>query len=188
LLGANSITSLEDDAPEAKFMKVFYMIARDAVLEEAEWTFASKYFTPARLEAVPDWGWSFAYPIPSDILRITRVDRNYLGGIIGQYSDDMARRPAAHEVVSGNIHCNENAIFCKGIRRMDDEGKYSPLFVLAFAAKLAFMAALPLTESNAKQDRMAALYISEISKAKSRDGMQNTTRRMRNTTLGRSRY
>ena len=176
MLGANAITSLEDDAPEAKVMKNIYYISRDATLEDADWSFATKRFMPAKSTTAPAWGWANAFPIPSDIVRVTQVDRN-------DYTNGMHRNQADHEVEGREILTNEDAIFCKGIRRIDDEGIYSPLFNEAFAYKLAAQACLALTESNTKMQTMAALYVEAIKRAKIRDGQQSTTRRVRNKTL-----
>ena len=183
LLGANSITSLEDDAHEAKVMNDIYFIARDAVLEEAEWTFATKRFLPAKEAAAPAWGWTSSFPIPSDILRVTRVDRL---DIIATGSS-MNRRPAEYEVEGRKILTNEDVIYCKGIRRIEDEGIYSALFDEAFAAKLAVMACYSITESNQKIQTMSAIYADTIKKAKSRDGMQGSSLRLRNKTVQQSR-
>ena len=181
LLGADSIVSIEDHAPEAQVMKNFYYIARDAVMEEAEWSFATKRFVPAKETAAPEWGWASAFTIPSNILRVTRVDRY-------DFDQGVDRRPAEYEVEGNLILCNEDEIFCKGIRRMEDEGGYSPLFAEAFGYKLAVKAALAITESNTKMQLMAGLYTESIAKAKARDGMQGTTRRFRSTTLHNARY
>ena len=47
-MGANLITSLEDEAPEAQILKANYDLARDATLEAHEWSFAIKRFIPAK--------------------------------------------------------------------------------------------------------------------------------------------
>jgi len=184
MLGAESITSLEDDAPEAKAMKSFYYISRDSVLEECEWTWATRRFLPAKETESPEWGWANAFPLPSDILRVTRVDRNDYVGI----GTGMTRHPADYAVEGRKILCNEDVIYCKGIRRIEDEGIYSPMFAEAFGYKLAAQACLLITESNTKLQQMAGLYVEAIGKAKARDGMQGTTKRLRNQTLSRARY
>ena len=160
-----------------------YFIARDAVLEESIWTFATKRFLPAKETEAPAWGWTGSFPIPSDILRVTRVDRMDLVSL----GSSMNRRPAEHEVEGRKILCNEDVIYCTGIRRIEDEGIYSALFAEAFAAKLAVMACYAITESNQKIQTMSAIYADTIKKAKSRDGMQGTTRRLRNKTVQQSR-
>ena len=55
MLGANSINSLDDDSDEARAMKFCYYIARDAVLEDANWTFATKRFQPAENADPPEF-------------------------------------------------------------------------------------------------------------------------------------
>jgi len=186
LLGAKRITSLEDEQKEAQVMKDMYDIARDAVLEEAEWTFATRRFLPAKETEDPEWGWANSFPVPSDIIRVTTVERLDISGV--NIGTDMNRYPAPHEVEGRKILTNEDVIFCKGLRRIDDEGIYSPLFIEAFAMKLALVSCLTITESKSKLDAMAALYTSTIQKAKSRDGMQSSTRRFRSKTFGKARF
>jgi hypothetical protein len=181
-LGANQITSLEDDAPEAILMKTNYYAARDATLEDAEWSFAIKRWQPAQATEKPIAGASVYYPIPSDIIRVLRVDRpgaDTYGSLSDRHSIDRA--PQADWRREGdNILCNESSIVCKGIRRIEDEGIYSPLFVHAFAAHLAMLCAYPITESDGKFNAMSALYQLKIQMAKSRDGIQGTSKRVRN--------
>lgn len=183
MLGANSINSLDDDSDEARAMKFCYYIARDAVLEDANWTFATKRFQPAENADPPEFGWTYSYTIPSDIMRVTNVLREAF--TVGFFYD--TRMPeeykSAHVVEGNEILSNDNPIYCLGIRTMEDEGNYSPLFEEAFAGKLASLCALTLTAKESKRDFALGLYLDTIKKAKTRDGMQNTTRRMRNNTL-----
>lgn len=192
VLGDKKITSIEDESDRAETLEALYYIARDAVLEEAEWTFATRRFKPAAHATAPEWGWSTAFPIPSDILRVTSVDKNWTeaSGFVQNTLQD--RNPVDHvvEYVNGvgrAILCNEDEIFCKGVREVDDEGIYSPLFVEAFACKLAYLAGYAISASHQKVQTALALYTQAIAKAKTRDGMQNSTRRMRNRTLSNAR-
>lgn len=189
-LGANQITSLEDDSPEAKIMKANYYIARDATLEAAEWSFAVKRWIPAQDATPPVAGATVRYKIPSDILRVLRVVKpandNWGDYAFGSPSDNRTidRAPNSdYRVESGYILTNEDAIHCKGIRRIDDEGSYSNLFSHAFAAHLAMLTAYSITESDGKFNAMSALYQLKISQATSRDGLQGTSQRVRNRSL-----
>lgn len=194
VLGQTQITKITDDSDVARTMLNLYNIARDAVLEEAEWTFATRRFKPAISSTAPEWGWLSAFPIPSDIIRVTQVDRNSTAtAMITDVRQN--RNPVDHvvEFVLGTggkgmaILCDEDVIFCKGVRRIEDEGIYSPLFVEAFAYKLAYLAGYAVTESGQKLEVALALYTDAISKAKTRDGMQNTTRRVRSRSLSNAR-
>lgn len=192
VLGEQPITSIEDESDRARTLEALYYIARDSALEEAEWTFATRRFLPALSSTAPEWGWENAFPIPSDIVRVTQVDKNWTTTNNYMYDVNQDRNPVDHvvEYVNGvgrAILCNEEEVFCKGIRRIEDEGIYSPLFVEAFGCKLAYLAADAITASNTKTQIALTLYTDAIRKAKSRDGMQNTTRRMRNRTLSNAR-
>ena len=146
-LGESEITSLDDDSDRARTMKTFYYIARDAVLEDASWTFATRRFMPARNEVDPDWGWSASYTIPSDIMRVTTVLRQISDAnpLPYDYYDYPQEIRSAHVIEGNEILSNDDPIYCLGIRTMEDEASYSPLFLEAFSAKLAYLAALPLT-------------------------------------------
>ena len=180
ILAANRITSIEDESNTAQIMKDLYDITRDAMLEEAEWSFATKRFKPALKTEAPEWGWSAAFAIPSDIIRVLEVDRN-------DYKDNMERSPVPHEVEGRDILCDRDTIYCKGIRRMEAEGDYSPLFNQAFALQLALLACLTIKASNTSLQLIGQMYDATMKKAKSRDGMQSSTRRMRNRSVQRAR-
>ena len=190
-LGESEINSIEDDSDKARTLKSFYYIARDAVLEEGEWTFATRRFLPAKSTTVPEWGWAFVFVIPTDIIRLAEVDRN-MSSLTSLRDTSLPPNPIPHTVefvngVGEAILCNEDPIFCKGVRRIEDEGIYSPLFVEAFSLKLAYLAALPITSSVQIQQTVMGLYGHAIRTAKPRNGMQGTTRRMRSRSLSRAR-
>ncbi len=189
-LGAEQITSLEDDAPEARVMQTNYALTRDATLEAADWSFAIERWIPAKDGQSPLTGAQNRFKIPSNIIRVIRVGRPTDGSFgapdIGTTGDiySIDRAPQVdHRVESGYILTNEDSISCKGIRRIADEGIYSNLFVHAFAAHLAMLGAYPITESSGKFNAMSALYMLKIKEAKSHDGLQGTSRRVRNRSL-----
>ena len=188
-IGAGSITSLDDESDRARTMKTIYYIARDAVLEDANWTFATKRFQPAEAAEAPAFGWTYAYTIPSDIMRVIRVLRDWGGATMLPYDyyDYPEEYNSAHVIEGNEILSNDNPVYCYGVRTMEDEGSYSPLFTEAFGYKLAMLAAQPLAASNQKQQFAAGLYMATIKRAQTRDGQQNTTRRMRNRTLANAR-
>ena len=188
-LGEARITSLDDDHARAQVMSDFYYIAKDACLEDANWTFAMKRFTPAESATAPAFGWSYAYPIPSDILRVTAVLKGWQSNSVipASWDEFPEEKKSAHVIEGNEILSNDNPIYCYGIRKMPDEGGYSPLFVETFGYKLAYLAASPLSASTTRADRALGLYAANLKKAKTRDSMQNSTRRMRSNILRYSR-
>ena len=190
MLGEKRITSIEDDSDVARVVNDMYYIVKDATLEAHEWSFAIKEFTPAKLVDPPEWGAQNLFVVPSDIIRVLRVEANRgsplpaTGAGIQVTGKSIYRRAEADwQLQSGNIMTDEDSIVCTGIRRIEDEGIFSPLFDLAFAAHLATFLAYALTDSDGKFNAASALYTLKIQEAKSRDGLQGSSKRIRNRSL-----
>lgn len=187
-LGELDITSLEDDLESARQMRINYIPARDATLEAHEWTFATQRFIPGQNAVEPEYGVTYAYEIPPDCLRVTRVEPNRANATASPFILDIGTDEQLDWVMEGRqILCNEEVIYCKGIFRITQEGLFSPLFVHAFAAKLAFLTAINLTASPDIQANMLAFYTEFIREAKTRDGLQGRSRRLRQRSLLKAR-
>lgn len=174
LLGEQDITSLEDDHVRARVMKIHYVPARDSTLEAHEWSFAIKRFVPGAVDSEPLFGPAYAFEMPSDIIRVLTVaGRSDSDNPIG--SDEQVD----WQFERNRILCNESVIYCRGIQRITEEGRFSPLFVEALAAQLAAMSAMALTASKEIQQSMLQIYGFYLDRAKSRDGLQGRSRRIR---------
>lgn len=187
LLGEDPITSPADENARARVMSIHYEPCRDATLEAYEWSFAKRRFIPARSATPPAWGWQYRFELPSWCLRVIDVERDVRFSP-GFYDQEVPRRnQAIHEQEGRFLLTDEEVLYCTGIESIKEEGRYSPLYRQALAANLAMMAALALTESNAKQERAATLFASLIAAAKTADSKQGSTRRLRSNRLIRSR-
>ena len=186
LLGEDPITSIDDDSNNAKQLKIHYEAARDATLEAHDWSFAIERFKPAKLTAVPVYGAGALFSVPVDILRVIACDdpsvnnSAFVAPINSNEQIDWVME-------AGNILCNEDVVYARGIKRITTEGLFSPLFVEAFAAKLAMMLAVNLTASADIQARATGMYAGFIKEAKTRDGLQGRSRRLRNRSMLKSR-
>jgi hypothetical protein len=188
-LGEEPITSLEDDLDRALIMSINYAPARDATLEAHDWSFAIERFIPPKNAVAPVYGASAAFDIPPNILRVIAVDdpktANPTSGVYTPIINSKEQLDWQFE--NRQVICNEDVIHCRGIRRIEQEGMFSPNFVQAFAAKLAFLSALALTSSQTTQAIWKDVYDGFILIAKSRDGLQGRSKRLRNRTLLKSR-
>ncbi len=181
------MTSLEDDLDRARIMSINYIPARDATLEAHDWSFAMMRFIPPLNADPPVYGAASAFDVPTNILRVIAVD-NPESVINTSITLPINSREQLDWVFENRqIICNEELIHCRGIRRIEQEGLFSPLFVHAFAGKLAFLCAMSLTSSAAIQANMLEIYSQFILEAKSRDGLQGRSRRLRQRSLVKSR-
>lgn len=182
-LGEEEITSLDDNLDRARQLKINYIPARDSTLEAHEWSFAIKRFTPSKLAAAPEYGAASRFAIPSDILRVLAVDRDQTSAVTPWDAPINSHEQVDWVLEGREILCDEEVIYCRGIRRVEDEGIFSPLFVHAFAAKLAALVAVNISASVELQSNMYGLYERFIHEAKTRDGLQGRSRRIRSRRL-----
>lgn len=186
LLGEKPITSIDDESNNAEQLKIHYETARDATLEAHEWSFAIERFEPAKLTATPVYGASSLFSVPPNILRVIACDNpdnansSFAAPINSNEQIDWA-------LEGQNIVCNEDVVYARGIRRIEDEGSFSNLFVMAFAAKLAMLLAVNLTASAEIRNSVSGYYQYAMHEAKSRDGLQGRSKRLQNRQLQQAR-
>ena len=186
-LGEEPITSLEDDLDRAHIMSINYIPARDATLEAHDWSFAMMRFIPPLNAVAPVYGPANAFDVPTNILRIIAVDNPNTTANTDFTLPINSREQLDWVFENRQVICNSDVIHCRGIRRIETEGLFSPLFVHAFAAKLAFLCAMSLTSSAEIQANMFAIYNQFILEAKTRDGVQGRSQRLRQRSLIKAR-
>ena len=168
-------------------MAVHYETSRDATLEAADWSFAIERFIPPLNAIPPVYGATKAFDIPTDILRVISVDNPKDTSNTDFTLPINSREQLDWVFERRQVICNQDVIHCRGIRRIEQEGLFSPTFVQAFATMLAFKCALALTSSAEIQANMLAMYVEFIKIAKSRDGLQGRSQRLRQRSLVKSR-
>lgn len=172
----------------------FYPIARDALLQPYPWNFSTRRLAPAAITSQTS-SYAFAYAIPNDALNIFAVlppdtTDDYAGSLnpmppppvlqseLNTVSTGILPVNYAREVLDDKqdvIYTDvENAVIRYGIR-VEDAGKFSPLFVLALARLLAVYLCGPIIKG--KRGRTEAkeqyqLFILEWGQAKDADANQ----------------
>ena len=185
LIGANLVIDVDaDDSTEARLCRINYNPAKLATLESQEWSFAIRRFNPALDTAVPLYGWGKQFTVPADIIRVISCD-NPSTFLIDQAG--LEPEQINWDFEDGKILANVDTVYARGITQDVNEGDFSPSFVQAFAARIAMMVAIPLTQSQQLFQNAGALYAGFIKEAKTRDGMQGRSKRIRNRSLTRVR-
>ena len=182
-LGANLITSFDDDSTESKLCGANYEPLRDAVLEAYQWSFATRRVRygaavedPSEQEDDPYR--MFRFKIPPDVLRILKVRQ-----------DNDFRNPTHMEwqVELGHILAEQTPVFAEELVRVSETTQFSVSFTQALAARIAADLAAPITESVSKQETMYALYLTKLGDAKTLDSMQGKSTRIRSSWMKNSR-
>ncbi len=189
-LGANLITSLNDDNKEAQLCKVNFPELRNAVLEEREWTFAVRRIELAPTVLEPKYGYTNQFLLPPNVIRILNVpdtrfgdtDDNLIGTGLGGVREGPDQQPqlstfrvealeeptATGKVVLANV----DSLFMRVIIVVTNIGLWSPMFIQSLAARIAADLAIPLTQNRTLQKDMWSLYEMKLRKASAMDGIQ----------------
>lgn len=174
-VGAQTITSFADDSAEARAVNLLYDSVRDATLRSHPWNFAIARARLARLTETPAFTWSYYYQLPADFLRLLEVNPS-------------TRDP--YRLEGNRIATNASTCEIVYVRRIEDETQFDPLFVQAFATRLAIE--LAQTLGNAQGAQLVAQlweqYRLKIAEARSTDAMENPPEVLEFDYLTDSRY
>jgi hypothetical protein len=154
-LGAARITALTDNVKEAREMNAIYELRRDARLRAHNWNFAMERDSLPALSDAPAWGYTLAYQIPSDCLRVVQVNDIW---VIPGLSDYMTGPDAEPFSIEGRkIVTDWSApLKIRYIKRVEDASQFDALFCEVLACDLAFNACEALTQSNTKKEAAKA--------------------------------
>jgi hypothetical protein len=166
MLGANPITSLTEGSQRASLCNEFYGPARDATLRDHEWNFAQVRVNLVKEVETPAWGFDFQYQLPTSpyCLRVNEPDPIEAEWTVESNADGSGRK----------LLSDTDGIGIRYTARITDVNLYTPLFVMALAANLAAMMALPLTEDSRQMQLMETKYRALLSEAKSMDSQEGS--------------
>jgi hypothetical protein len=173
LLSANLIMAFDpDESVEAALCVTNYDSARRYCLEKRAWTFATKRTTlSAPLAAAPDWGYSYQHIKPADCLRTLIVSD------FADYKDGGS--PMDYRLEGNTIVSNSSTLYLKYIFNEITEDRFSSTFVEAMALYLAYLMAMPLTESRSAKKDLKVEFEDMIRAASATDGTQGSSDRIR---------
>lgn len=157
VIGEPPITSLTDEGKPARVMNLLFVPSRDAVLRLHPWNFAVRREVLAASATAPAFGFTKAFILPSDYLRLLRLNDG---------RDEF-------QIEADGLLASVSTANLRYVARITDTAKFDPLFVTVLAAYLAAEAAMPITNSSAIEDRAKAAFREKLQEARSVDAMEN---------------
>lgn len=163
---SRTINSLDEQSKEAGLCGLHYDAAREEVLADFDWNFATKRVALADTNSAPS-DWQFAYRYPTDCVRITEI-------MLPGMRNPPERMRVQYEVGSDAdgegrlIYTDQDQAWLKYIANITNVNMFDPLFRSALAWKLASEIAMPLaTVPNLVQNALT-MYSQIIRSAGSR--------------------
>jgi hypothetical protein len=160
-----SIANIETEkSQEAYACNSFYVIARDAVLRDFAWPFATKIVSLGLVEEDPNDEWDFSYGYPSDCLKAIRI----LSGIRNDDRESRVPFKLVYDDTRQLIYCDQEDAELEYTVRVTDAERFSPDFVLALSFRLAAYISPRITGGDRfKQgERASRMYAFEIERAR----------------------
>lgn len=169
ILAGSPILVLGDvDSRESVLCESLYPVARDEILEAADWTFAIKRVELAAASEEPVSRWNYKVLLPGEHIRTLGVWTD---------SDCTCREKYAQE--DGYILVDRVPIFLKYIYRVTDPTKFSPLFIRTLYTSLASKLCVPLTEDMKRETALSQQVEFYLDEAATMDGLQGSQERIK---------
>lgn len=158
-IGASRILSLTDDTETARKCNAVYESIRDEVMASYPWKFAKKRRELSLLSDAPLYGWTNAFQIPADCLRIISTDLDENG-----YPWDR----------EGNtIVTNQAAVKALYIEKVTDPNRFTKGFIIALSARLEAELCYPITQNmELAKGKLDIYFKSKLPLAKSLDAQE----------------
>lgn len=157
-LGAQRVTSIDENVPRAKVIKDIYDTVRLKLLEEMKPSFAVKRASLSRSATDPDFGYEYQYELPVDFVTAVKENNGYI-----------------YEIEADKVLSDENVIHLIYIFDQDNVARFTPAFAKAFYMTLAAEASYTLTESQSNRDALWKQSRVAIEEAMSSDSQQDDT-------------
>lgn len=139
-----------DGSVEADYCARFYPIARDEILEMADWTFARKRAALAALSTNPSGTWQYAYALPADML----VPRRIMTGNASMHEDDSPD----FDIEGTTLLTNEADAILVYTAAVDDPTRFSASFSITVSYKMGAYLAGPLLRAEAGSNAAQGLH------------------------------
>jgi hypothetical protein len=164
-VGANVITSFDDQTTESIVAGQVYEPKLRSILTTYRWRFAVNQFRLNRLTDTPTGRWSYAYQLPPDALAINAVTR--------------AGSDVIYDIYGDKIFTDEDDDLIADYMFRAPESKFPPAFTEAFVVELAAGFAFSIAR-NRELSKDLHTRADEVlwPKARSIDSQQQTSRKL----------
>lgn len=160
-LGTKRIESFTQDAPNARSVSAAYDLVLDAELRRHSWGFSIRRASIAADSSDTEWGNWNRYSLPNDFIRLVRDNED--GTQV-----DWRIEAGDQEAGEGRyiVTADASPLEFRYVARIADPNMYDPLFIEAFAAKLALEMCEEIKQSASKKESLRQDYAEAIAEAK----------------------
>lgn len=148
MIGDANITSFDENTARAERCRSLYDQVRKSILRDHPWSSAKKRVILSPVTTYPVFGYSHAFPLPRDFIRIISTNQE------------------CYEIENRHILANSEQINLEYIFDNDNEETWDSMLVEAMGLKMAAKLCKPNTGSDAAGQSAAAEYERLITRAR----------------------
>lgn len=169
LLSAGTVNDIESPTTATEtLLNRWYDQSRRKILREHPWNFAIKRQVLAAESTVPAFGWSKAFPVPTDFIRILQVEGD--DGQIFPSSQYQVENVNGVRCILLDTEASELRLVY--VYDITDVTRFDPMFIDLLAYEIALSVAFKVTESNTNIDRIGQLHKMRGALARAIDGQE----------------
>lgn len=174
--GAKRILALTDSVGSAGIASDVLASERDELLRSGVWNFTVTRIKLAQSSTLPVFGWSYAYPLPSDCLRVIAVYDTADGTGTVPYKVESIRQADGSYINA--IVSDASDVYLKYSRQVTDPNLMSASFRQVLTLRLAKIFAISIAKSNPLFQALDAEEQKVYRQARSADGMEDYPERL----------
>lgn len=173
---AKRIMDLTDSVGSAGIAADVLAQERDDLLRSAVWNFAITRIKLGQLSTLPAFGWSFAYGLPSDCMRVVSVHDNSDGtGAVPYHIESLLQADGSYVNV---IATDASDVYLRYCRQITDPNLMTPSFRQVLILRLAKIFAIGIAKSNPLFQALDAEEQRVYRQTRSTDGIEDYPERL----------
>ncbi len=154
-VGQEPITAVDTSTRQGRICLAVWSLVLDAMLEVHAWGFATKRVALQQLSETPEFGFAYAYAVPSDCVRILEVSPD-----------------TEYSIEAGQILSNEDELALKYVHKVTQAGLFPPWFALAMSDAIAARICFAFEGSASKRKMLEEIAAGSLSVAIAKDTRQ----------------
>lgn len=174
LVGAAPLSDINDNSTPARLTLNLFDDVQDELLRAHPWGFATKRVKLSPLVSKPAYGFKYEFNIPSDMIRLLRIDSFYTG-------QDF-------KLEGNKILANVSALDLCYVFRNTDIETWPPDFVNAVKYELASQIAYPIAKSDTLRQTLEQKAQYKLMVAKANNAMETPSQHFKNNPLLQARF
>ena len=188
LLGASFISAFDENSKAARIVNQRYDSIRDNVFRAHPWNCLIRRQDLAQLTALPVFGYSFQYALPTDPYCLRVLE--FSNGSMSYPQDNMMNNSGgpAFVIEGRNIVTDEGTAKIKYVARITDPNEYDSGLIEALSMRLAAEMAYAITGSTSMVQITTSAYDQSLKEARFVDSTEGATRRIEASDFIEARY